>query len=811
MKKNISINIGGIIFHIEEDCYERLKEYLDSVNRYFSTFDDSSEILADIESRIAEIFLSKLNEEKQVITREDVELLIATMGSIKDFQAIEENEVPSFEKPDESQPNNTSEEKQKEEKQDNYSADGEPRKLFRDGKRKIVGGVCSGIAYYFKIDPLWIRLLTLVLFLGSYGVLLIVYAILWAVLPESSDIKESPKIKKMFRNPEDKVLSGVSGGIAVYFGIDATIIRLLFVIFTFIGGTGIIAYIILWIILPEATSITDKVQMQGEPITLSNIESNVKKSLNVQEGEEENILVKILLFPFRLIAVVFGSLGKALSPLLLFLVEFVRIMSGVILIMMGFSGLIALIISLGIFFGVVSGGMLIDWQHVNSINFGTPFNMFMDNVSTFTMVTGAVVSIIPMLVLILLGASIIAKRIVFSSALGWSLFGLFIIGSVILSINIPSIAFAFQKEAEYRESRTYEMPEKTLVLKINEVGMDEYNAAHIKLRGHEKKDIRLDMEFKSRGTSRKDALQHAQMVEYFIEEKDSILTFDSNITFKDSADFRFQQLHMTLYIPYGKPFIMDNALRHLLDYSLYKYGYRNYQIEDNIWVFEKEGLNCITCDPVDDKWDNSHYDPSKKVYNRLFDYSDFSSISVNSPVSFEIQQGNTYKVEVMGEHEYISDINLIKNDGHINITFDDENWSDKLSRSRSSVKVYIQMPKIEKLILQQASNGTLTGFHGDYFELEQHGASKLKVDIHMDEVNIILHGSSKLEMDGSAESLNANLNGASIMEAGDFKVRNISVTANGASEATVNASESIHSKSDYASTIKNKGSAQENN
>jgi hypothetical protein len=92
MKKNISINISGIIFHIEEDGYENLKKYLDSINKYFSSFEDSSEILADIESRIAEIFLSKLNEEKQVITSEDVNSLVATMGSVSDFKAAEEED-----------------------------------------------------------------------------------------------------------------------------------------------------------------------------------------------------------------------------------------------------------------------------------------------------------------------------------------------------------------------------------------------------------------------------------------------------------------------------------------------------------------------------------------------------------------------------------------------------------------------------------------------------------------------------------------------------------------------------------------------
>src|SRR6187551_2195237 len=92
MKKNISINISGIIFHIEEDGYEHLRKYLDSINKYFASFEDSSEILADIESRVAEIFLSKLNEGKQVITAEDVNSLITTMGSVSDFKAAEEQE-----------------------------------------------------------------------------------------------------------------------------------------------------------------------------------------------------------------------------------------------------------------------------------------------------------------------------------------------------------------------------------------------------------------------------------------------------------------------------------------------------------------------------------------------------------------------------------------------------------------------------------------------------------------------------------------------------------------------------------------------
>jgi phage shock protein PspC (stress-responsive transcriptional regulator) len=274
MKKNISINISGIIFHIEEDGYDSLRKYLDSISRYFASFEDSSEILADIESRIAEIFLSKLNEGKQVITAEDVKALITTMGSVSDFQAAEEQEMTSAA--------SAGSAKQAQEEPSSGSTEKEPytapkqQQLLRDQKRKILGGVCSGIANYFEIDPVWIRLL-FALLAFAYGITVLVYIVMWIVVPGSFDLEEPKVTKKMFRDGERKVIGGVSGGVAAYFGLDIIAVRLLFVLFAIIFGVGFLIYIVLWIALPEAVSITDRMEMQGQPVTLSNIESNIKK------------------------------------------------------------------------------------------------------------------------------------------------------------------------------------------------------------------------------------------------------------------------------------------------------------------------------------------------------------------------------------------------------------------------------------------------------------------------------------------------------------------------------------------------------
>ncbi|HEX5168577.1 MAG TPA: PspC domain-containing protein, partial [Cyclobacteriaceae bacterium] len=270
MKRNISINISGIIFHIEEDGYEVLKKYLDSINKYFASFEDSAEIMADIESRIAEIFLSKLNEGKQVITLEDVNALVATMGSVRDFKAAEADNNESEETSESTADDEGDNTSFKEETKYTYHP---PKQLVRDQKRKILGGVCAGLGYYLNVDPVWIRLL-FALFTATYGIGLLVYVVMWIAMPGSYDIEEPAAAKKMFRDPEHKVLAGVSGGIAAYFGVDILVVRILFIAATFAGGIGLLVYIIMWIILPEARTITDRMQMQGEPVTLSGIESN---------------------------------------------------------------------------------------------------------------------------------------------------------------------------------------------------------------------------------------------------------------------------------------------------------------------------------------------------------------------------------------------------------------------------------------------------------------------------------------------------------------------------------------------------------
>jgi phage shock protein PspC (stress-responsive transcriptional regulator) len=780
MKKNISINISGIIFHIEEDGYEILKKYLDSINKYFASFEDSSEILSDIESRIAEIFLTKLNEGKQIITQEDVHSLIATMGSVADFKAAEEQEYGQAESRGSSYG------------QTSYQSVSQ-RKFMRDQKRKILGGVCAGLGHYFNVDPVWIRLLFALLTAG-WGFGILVYLVMWIVVPGSYELEEPEVTKKLFRDNERKVLGGVSGGLAAYFGVDIVIVRLLFVVTTIFGGLGLVAYIVLWIVLPAALSITDKMQMQGEPVTLSNIESTVKKSLNVKEGEE-NVLVKILLFPFRLIGMIITGLGKILYPL----VEVIRVAFGIVITFTGLTLIFSLIVTIGILYGLISGMAV-------PIHLGVPFNeaalpleAFSRAIPTFTVVAAFFVALIPGIMITLLGISAIAKRIVFNNVVGWFMFFTFFIGVAVLSATIPKIVFDFKEDGDYKIENTYNLNGKTAVLKMNEVGLDEYDVTHLMLKGYDGKEFKLVQNFESQGASRQIAIENAKMVDYHVTVVDTVFTFDSNIQFKEDAIFRGQRLKMTLFVPYDQPFVMDdNIYRLLTNYTDYE------QRNGNTWIITKENnIKCVSCpeEPVieDDQ-------------ERSSDFSDFNNLEISGLLDLEIQRGDYHSIELIGPEEEKAKYKITQQGGTLIIEYKTRekfDWNIINPLQAEKININIIMPELENLEIKGAGDVEVRDFHENDMDFEILGAIRMVADVQTQDISIILAGASKLDLRGSSNTMDVSVQGASQLRAYDFEVYNAVVEANGASNAKVNVTNRLEMKEGVASKISYRGKPEE--
>ena len=193
MNKTVNINLAGIFFHIDEDAYSKLQRYLEAIKRSFTDSQGRSEIISDIEARIAELFTERIKDEKQVISISEVEDVISVMGQPEDYLVDEE----IFE--DEPQP------RQK-------SSSGSSRKLFRDTENAYIGGVCSGLSHYFDIDSLWIRLGWVALFLlGGTG--LFVYILLWILMPSAESTAEKLAMTGKpvnITNIEQKVKEGFS-------------------------------------------------------------------------------------------------------------------------------------------------------------------------------------------------------------------------------------------------------------------------------------------------------------------------------------------------------------------------------------------------------------------------------------------------------------------------------------------------------------------------------------------------------------------------------------------------------------------------
>ncbi len=193
MKITVSINIGGYSFNIDEDAYAELKRYLKNLELHFAGEESSSEILSDIETRMAELFRVRLTGYKQVITIEDVREVISILGNPED---ISDNEGPSA--------------------KEKFSTPGAHR-MYRDPDHRIIGGVCAGMGAYWDIEP-WI-------------------------------------------------------------------VRVIFFALIMAGGLGVLVYLILYVVLPEAKTTAQKIEMKGDPVNIHNIKDSVKKEFeNVRKN-----------------------------------------------------------------------------------------------------------------------------------------------------------------------------------------------------------------------------------------------------------------------------------------------------------------------------------------------------------------------------------------------------------------------------------------------------------------------------------------------------------------------------------------------
>lgn len=359
MNKTISVTLGGLIFNLEEEAYQKLNKYLDGVRDSLGNSTDKNEVMSDIESSIAEKFSKKISDAKQVITFTDIEELIKVMGTIEDFD----------------------------------------QELKETGDKKE---------------------------------------------DKDKDKTEEKNLKKLYRNPDDTVIAGVCSGIAIYFGIDTVIIRLLFVLSVFFGGFGIPLYIILWIIIPEAKSSSQKLEMSGDPVTLAAIEQVIKKNVNKVKEQKNNEKLKssfrkIIELPIVLlkaVVTVIKKITKALVPIITSVIGF-----GIFLF--GIMSIIGLSVALCALVFNTQNPYLIADSFIKDLISEPLFKLFLSGIY--------LVIIIPIFFLLTIGLSLMRRKNSFTLLIFSIMMGLWMIG-LMLAATI-GFKYAPQIEAKSKEYR----------------------------------------------------------------------------------------------------------------------------------------------------------------------------------------------------------------------------------------------------------------------------------------------------------------------------------------------------------------------
>lgn len=514
MNKTIIININSIVFHIEEDAYENLRGYMIEIKRHFSQSEDSGEILLDIENRVAEMFSERIQQgKKEVISAQDVQEVIAQMGRVSDFEEAEEMADETF----------------YQEKKEDSSRISYEKKLMRSSDDVVIGGVCSGLGYFFGIQTKWVRVL--------------------------------------------------------------------FVLFFLFGGSGVLLYVVLWIVMPVATSRADKMAMRGEEVNLQNFKKNYEEEF--KEGFSN----------------VQGQLSKGAQSLGASFGSFFRFVGR------GFA-FIFLIVS-----GMTIIGMLITLVGFSTAIFGLQNDMAFPGLDVLpqsqaliALVAGVLAIMIPFVALFHL-----LVRVLFNTRPMNNYFSLSLWGGWIASIAIV-VFFTFLGAQEFKEESTikidkplvkqdvYYFSEKdTRVIEASTLGNGK-KKYKIEVEGEElsaylKNDIGIRFEYLNegeepfiqynyyaKGKSYQAATKRASDIEYVALEEKGKVVFNSHFSLGRNNEYRDQSVDVVVYLPIGSKVVIDESLRYKirrLNFGECKNEYSEENIKSTDWVMNRGGLTCV--------------------------------------------------------------------------------------------------------------------------------------------------------------------------------------------------------------------------
>ena len=635
MKKVININFQGRILPIEEMAYENLKQYIESLRTYFEQEEGKDEIINDIECRVAELCEDRLKKGAVCISEEDIELIITSIGRPADFEAQEGFEA------------NTNANTGANQAQSNTQNTGEPtyqKRLYRDEQNKVLGGVCAGIANYLNLDPILVRVLWLLLF----GISFVAYLLLWIAVPSSSEKEVGGIRKRLFRDIDHKVIGGVCAGLSKYFGIKVLIVRLLFIIpsvvttfnwdhfhlfqfwdfedfpnfigLTFFGPGAIFIYIVLWLVLPEARTSAEKLEMVGEKVDINSIKNTIQtdmegfskraqswgssndKKQTSSPGNSSSIGSST-----NNTNVGAGGLDQRKGCFYYFGRTLTILMKAFVYFILGIITISVLAALFGV--GVATTGLL-------------PLKKFIleDGLQSWSFIGTILFFIwVPVIAIV---ASIIRKIAGFKQSNVWvrsSFIALWVLGWVCLFYFISSLGNSFSKHnqpieksialvnpaVEYLEvtatPRMKYYEQRWFSIEPFQVYNDDtVRVRNLKIRIVQSKTDSFDVKYvtMSNGKSISEANLLAEKINFSVMQQDSTLFLDRGIAITNKNKFRNQHVIMTIAVPVGKRFKITNKGWSQTNIRLNSNGIQseNHLGGDDLWV-----------DEWNENWDNESY------------------------------------------------------------------------------------------------------------------------------------------------------------------------------------------------------------
>lgn len=514
MNKTVNINLAGMVFHIDEDAYNKLHSYIEQLRKHFRNEESSEEIILDIEARIAELFQERL-QNREAVSLEDVSDIISIMGEAEQYTEDSGSDSDSDSNKDE---------------QDLRA--GKRRRIFRDGEDRMVGGVCAGLSNYFDIDSLWLRII--------------------------------------------------------------------FILFLFVGG-GFLLYIILWMVIPEAKTTAEKLEMKGEKVNISNIEKNIKKEFDKVERTIDNISNHP---QTKKVSKKAQNISKKITDLIVSLFNGV---AALIISLMGFSAIVVGII----FIMVLSGIFFSEGVSTTSINANIFSYLLEDDPASNTFLVGSILFlIIPIISVVLLGFRILAgTRVTKNTKIG--MLALWIVGIVLIGYGANEKGDVFGHHALHLDIENINSTSDTLYVegfnskkKVNiSIGTSNTLADSLMITGFVDFDIKqhdkqaqLHVLKKAFSENSDKARTLAEDVVYHSEAEENYLTLPNHFYLPKGSKWRMQDLTVTLKIPEGKVVFLDQSLKEIIYDIDNTEDMWDMDMLGHYWKMEKEGLSCISCE-----------------------------------------------------------------------------------------------------------------------------------------------------------------------------------------------------------------------